>query len=104
MHKFSDIKLQYFQGVHKFLYLKIYGRVLSLISASWGLGRLALCQGDLHKALYLLERAMGICQNADRSGYFPMIAVALGAAYTLGGRVADAVPLLTQATTQATAM
>jgi tetratricopeptide (TPR) repeat protein len=76
----------------------------SLISASWGLGRLALCQGDLHKALSLLERAMGICQNADLSGYFPMIAVALGAAYTLGGRVADAVPLLTQATTQATAM
>ena len=32
-----------------------------------------------------------------------MIAAALGAAYTLGGRVADAVPLLTQAMEQTTA-
>ena len=32
------------------------------------------------------------------------MAAALGAAYTLGGRVADAVPLLTQAMEQATAM
>ena len=33
--------------------------------------------------------------------YFPLVAAALGAAYTLGGRVADAVPLLTQAMEQA---
>ena len=47
---------------------------------------------------------MGICQDADLPVYFPWMAAALGAAYTLGGRVADAVPLLTQAMEQATAM
>src|SRR4029434_10232739 len=35
--------------------------------------------------------------------YFPRVAAALGAAYTLSGRVADAVPLLTQALDQTTA-
>jgi tetratricopeptide (TPR) repeat protein len=40
---------------------------------------------------------MGICQDVDLPGYFPLIAAALGAAYTLAGYVADAVPLLTQA-------
>jgi hypothetical protein len=38
-----------------------------------------------------------ICQDADLPHWFPSIAATLGAAYTLGGRVADAVPLLTQA-------
>ena len=43
---------------------------------------------------------MGICQDADLPLFFPRIAAALGAAYTLSGRVADAVPLLTQAMEQ----
>jgi tetratricopeptide (TPR) repeat protein len=42
-----------------------------------------------------LERAMGICQDTDQPLHFPLIAAALGAAYTLGGRVTDAVLLLT---------
>ena len=71
--------------------------------ASWGIGLLALRQGDLPRALPLLEQAMGICQEADLPVYFPWMAAALGAAYTLGGRVADAVPLLTQAMEQAMA-
>jgi tetratricopeptide (TPR) repeat protein len=61
------------------------------------LGLLSLRQGDLPKALPRLERAMGICREADLAGSFPTIAAALGAAYTLGGRVAEALPLLTQA-------
>jgi tetratricopeptide (TPR) repeat protein len=69
----------------------------SLMFASWGIGLLALCQGDLRRALPLLERAMGICQDVDLSLWFPSVAVALGAAYTLTGRIADAMPLLTQA-------
>ena len=52
----------------------------------------------------MLERAVGICQDADIPALFPWMAAALGAAYTLAGRVADAVPLLTQAMAQATAM
>src|SRR4029450_4548421 len=45
---------------------------------------------------------MGICHEADLPLYFPLMAAPLGAAYTLGGRVADAVPLLIQAVAQTT--
>jgi class 3 adenylate cyclase/tetratricopeptide (TPR) repeat protein len=75
----------------------------SLMAASWGIGLLSLCQGDLRRALPRLERAVGICQDADLPAWFPRIAAALGAAYTLGGRLADAMPLLAQAMEQATA-
>jgi tetratricopeptide (TPR) repeat protein len=76
----------------------------SLMYASWGIGLLALYQGDLHGALPALEQAIGICQEANLRFYFPWMAATLGAAYTLGGRVVDAVSLLTQTTAQATAM
>jgi tetratricopeptide (TPR) repeat protein len=76
----------------------------SLMIASLGLGMLAMREGDLPRALSLLERAMDICHEADLLTYFPHIAAALGAAYTLGGRVADAVPLLTLAMAQASAV
>jgi tetratricopeptide (TPR) repeat protein len=72
----------------------------NLLWASYGIGLLSLCQGDLSRALPLLERAMGICQEADLPLFFPRIAAALGAAYTLSGRVADAAALLTQAMEQ----
>jgi tetratricopeptide (TPR) repeat protein len=76
----------------------------SLMVASWGLGLLCLLQGALHRALPLLERAMGICQDVDLPFYFLRVATALGTAYTLGGRVADAVSLLRYAIEQARAM
>jgi predicted ATPase/class 3 adenylate cyclase len=75
----------------------------SPMRAYHGLGLLALRQGDLPRALPRLERAMGMCQDADLPGFFPMTAAALGAAYTLGGRIADAVSLLTQAMAQLSA-
>ena len=68
----------------------------SLMLALHGMGMLSFRQGDLPRALPLLERAVGICHEADLPAYFPELAVSLGAAYTLGGRVADAMPLLTQ--------
>ena len=74
-----------------------------LMFASWAVGVLVLLQGDLPRALPQLERAMSICQDADLSFYFPGMAADLGAAYTLSGHVADAVPLLTQALEQITA-
>jgi len=67
----------------------------SLMWASHGIGLLSLCQGDLPRALPLLERAMGICQEADLLLFVPRVAAALGAAYILSGRVTDAVVLLT---------
>jgi class 3 adenylate cyclase/tetratricopeptide (TPR) repeat protein len=75
----------------------------SVMMASWGVGLLALRQGDLSRALPRLERAMSICQDADLPAPFPRIAAALGAVYTLAGRVGDAVLLLTQALEQAMA-
>jgi tetratricopeptide (TPR) repeat protein len=72
----------------------------SLMMASWGLGLLALRQGDLPRVFPLLERAMGLCQDADVPVWFPGMSAALGAAYTLAGRIADAVPLLTRAMEQ----
>ena len=72
----------------------------SLMLAAWGSGLLSLRQGDLDRARPLLERAIGLCQDIDSPATFPLIAAALGTAYTLCGCVADAVPLLTQAIAQ----
>jgi tetratricopeptide (TPR) repeat protein len=72
----------------------------SLMLASWGIGLVALRQGDWPRALPRLERAVGLCQDADLPAWFPRMATALGAAYALAGRVANAVPLLTQALEQ----
>jgi tetratricopeptide (TPR) repeat protein len=76
----------------------------SLMYASWSIGLLFLRQGSLPRALPLLERAMGICQDANLTAFFPMMATALGGAYTLAGRVAEAMPLLTEALEQTIAM
>jgi tetratricopeptide (TPR) repeat protein len=76
----------------------------SLMCAAWGIGLLALRQGDLARALLLLERAVGLCQDADLPVFFPWTVAALGAAYTLSGRSADAVALLMQAMERTTAM
>jgi len=75
----------------------------SLMHASLGIGLLSLRQGDLRRALPLLERVVSICHEADTLVLFPWMAAALGAAYTLAGRVADAIPLLTRVLEQATA-
>jgi len=76
----------------------------SLMFACHGDGLLALRHGDLPRALPLLERAVGICQEGGLSLFFPLTAATLGAAYALGGRMADAVPLLTQALERALAI
>jgi tetratricopeptide (TPR) repeat protein len=72
----------------------------SLMWACYGIGLLCLRQGDLPRALPRLERAMGICQEAELPLFVPRMAAALGAAYTLAGHSVDAVALLTQAVEQ----
>ena len=52
----------------------------------------------------MLERAVRVCHEVELPASFPSIATALGTAYTLSGRLADAVPLLTQAMDQSRAM
>jgi class 3 adenylate cyclase/tetratricopeptide (TPR) repeat protein len=76
----------------------------SLMWASWGIGLLALRQGDLPGALPPLERAVGISQDADLASYFPPIAAALGTVYTLAGRINNALRLLMRAMEEAVAM
>jgi tetratricopeptide (TPR) repeat protein len=46
---------------------------------------------------------MGICKDMDLPLYFPWSAAPLGAAYTLAGRITDAVALTTQAIERMTA-
>ena len=75
----------------------------SVMHAAWGIGVLALRQGDLPRAFPQLERAVHLCQEADLPLFFPRMAATLSVAYTLGGRVADAQPLLTQAMARAMA-
>jgi len=72
----------------------------SLTWASYASGLFALRQGDIPRALALLERAVASWQGLGRSAIFSAIAAALGAAYTLDGRVADAVALLIPAMEQ----
>src|SRR5262249_21155426 len=69
---------------------------LSRIVASWGGGALYLHKGDLPKAIPVLERGLEVCQIWDIRAYAPAIASALGASYTLSGRVGEALPLLEQ--------
>ena len=73
---------------------------MSLAFASWGIGLLALRQGDLSWAVSVLERVVDPCQDVGRPAWFPLMAAALGAAYTLAGCIDDARLLLTQALEQ----
>jgi tetratricopeptide (TPR) repeat protein len=75
----------------------------SLTWACYGIGLLYLRQGDLPRALSSLERAVGSWQGMDRPAIFPAVAAALGTAYTLVGRVVDAMPLLMPALEQSVA-
>ena len=75
----------------------------SIMYAAWGLGLFCLRQGDLPEALGQLERAMGISQDAVLPAFFPRLAAALGEAYALCRRLADALTLLTQAMAQTSA-
>jgi tetratricopeptide (TPR) repeat protein len=76
----------------------------SLGGAYIGAGYPYLRRGDLPQALPLLERALHICYEAGMTLNFPTVAFPLGAAYTLAGRIDDAVQLLTQAMQQAIAI
>jgi tetratricopeptide (TPR) repeat protein len=73
----------------------------SRASAYRGIGELYLCQGDLAKAIAVLERGIELCQVWQMQLFFPYVASPLGAAYALHGRVAEAMPLLEQAVEQA---
>ena len=72
----------------------------SLVVAYWGIGLLSLRQGDLPRALPCSNGPWASVRTRTSQAYSLRLAAALGAAYTLAGRIADAVPLLTQAMEQ----
>jgi tetratricopeptide (TPR) repeat protein len=68
-----------------------------LSNAYLGIGLLHLRQGDLPQAVAWLQKGLEICQTTDVRLQLPLAAGALGYAYTLSGRLAEAQPLLEQA-------
>jgi tetratricopeptide (TPR) repeat protein len=72
--------------------------------AELGAGYVYLRQGDFARAIAALERGLAICQAKHIPLLFRHLALPLGSAYALSGRVAEALPLLQQAVEQATAM
>ena len=68
-----------------------------LSNAYLGIGLLHLRQGDLPQAIARLAKGLEICQTTDARLQLPLAAGALGYAYALSGRLAEAQPLLEQA-------
>ena len=77
-------------------------RPYGLLQAYPPIGFLYLRKGDLHQAIAALERGLSIYQAWPGPLFFPALASALGLAYALDGRTAEALPLLEQAVDQAT--
>jgi class 3 adenylate cyclase/tetratricopeptide (TPR) repeat protein len=76
----------------------------SLVIACGGAGLASLRQGDVAKAIPVLERGVRLCQSGQLPLFFPRLASALGLAYAQSGRLAEGLPLLEQAVEQSTAM
>ena len=72
----------------------------SLIVACSGVGLVYLRQGNVHRAIPVLERAMELCQDRHIALFLPRQAGALGVAYALDGRVAAGLALVEQGVAQ----
>ena len=73
----------------------------SLIEACYGVSMVYLRQGEVQRAIPMLERAMGLCQDWHIPLLCPGQAAALGLAYALDGRVAAGLALVEQGVEQA---
>jgi class 3 adenylate cyclase/tetratricopeptide (TPR) repeat protein len=73
----------------------------SQVLAAHSLALVSLCQGDLDRAVPLLEQTLHRCEVGHIPLSTRLLASTLGYAYTLSGRVAEAVPLLEQSVRQA---
>jgi tetratricopeptide (TPR) repeat protein len=68
----------------------------SLINACHGVSMVYLRQGDVQRAIPVLERAVGLCQDWHIPLLLPQMAAALGIAYALEGRIAAGLALAEQ--------
>ena len=73
------------------------GHPFSVTVTYRGMGHLHLRRGDLHQATLTLEHALEVCQGVDSPPLFHAVSSALGYAYALSGRSAEAIPLLEEA-------
>jgi tetratricopeptide (TPR) repeat protein len=69
---------------------------LSLIVACQWTSVVYLRRGDVQRAIPMLERAMGLCQDWHIPLFVPELAGALGLAYALEGRIAASLALVEQ--------
>jgi class 3 adenylate cyclase/tetratricopeptide (TPR) repeat protein len=76
----------------------------SLVHAYLSVGFLSLRTRDLSRAIPVLERCLDLCRVYNILSWFPESAAALGWAYALAGRIAEALPLLEQAEQRGAAM
>jgi class 3 adenylate cyclase/tetratricopeptide (TPR) repeat protein len=76
----------------------------SLINACYGVSVVSLRQGDVQRAIPMLERGMGLCQDWRIPLLLPRQAAALGLAYALDGHVAAGLALVEQGVEQGVAM
>jgi tetratricopeptide (TPR) repeat protein len=74
----------------------------SILNACFGIGYLYLHKGELSPAISILEKGVELCDIWDIQIPFPLVASQLGAAYTLAGRLDNAIPLLELAIARAT--
>jgi class 3 adenylate cyclase/tetratricopeptide (TPR) repeat protein len=74
----------------------------SSISAHVGVGHVYLRQGDVTRAIAVLERGLNLCQEWHIRAYIPAIGSALGYAYALVERLPEALSVLEHAIEEAT--
>jgi class 3 adenylate cyclase/tetratricopeptide (TPR) repeat protein len=70
------------------------GHPYSVTMTHRGMSVLQLRRGNLHQATLALEHAVEMCQGVDSTILFHAVSSALGNAYALSGRSAEAIPLL----------
>jgi class 3 adenylate cyclase/tetratricopeptide (TPR) repeat protein len=66
----------------------------SLVEVCQGVSAVFLRQGDMQRAIPVLERAVGLCQDWDIPLLVPGTAAALGLAYALEGRIDEGLALV----------
>src|SRR5262249_46297303 len=73
------------------------GHPYSITVMCRGMGHLHLRRGALHQATLTLEHTLEVCQRVDSPSLFHAVSSALGYAYALSGRSAEAISLLEEA-------
>jgi class 3 adenylate cyclase/tetratricopeptide (TPR) repeat protein/ribosomal protein L40E len=96
--EFTEAAIHGDEAVH---IAEVANHPFSLCTAYLGVGHLHLTKGVIDKAIDLLERSLETCRLWHLPQNIPRVAAALGYAYAVAGRLAEAMPLLTLANERA---